>query len=434
MKVLVIGGGGREHAVVWKLSQSKRVNKIYCAPGNGGISKLAQCVGIAADDIDGVVSFAKSEGIDFCVVTPDNPLVMGMVDALGKAGIKAFGPSENAAIIEGSKAFSKKFMVENGIPTAQYREFSSPAEAVEYLKLCSFPQVIKADGLALGKGVIIAENFDDACAAVKNIMEEKAFGDSGNKIVIEDFLRGEEITVLAFTDGETIYPMPASRDYKRAFDGDCGLNTGGMGAYSHTGFYTPDDARFCMEKIYRPTMDALRKSGRRFKGVIYFGLMKTEDGIFVVEYNARFGDPETQVILPCLKTDLLDIMEAVADERLSEIKIEWTDKKSVCVVLVSGGYPQKYETGHQISGISFSYDNMSAVNSPCGCCASSDVIIFHSGTKVENGILKTSGGRVLCVVGLADSTVAAREKAYSVCSKISFDKMHFRKDIADISV
>lgn len=430
MKILVIGGGGREHAVVWKLSQSKRVSKIYCAPGNGGISKLAECVDISSTDIESVVDFAKSKKIDLCVVTPDNPLVMGMVDALEKEGIRAFGPGKDAALIEGSKVFAKKFMTENGIPTAKYKEFSSPEEAVAYLEKCSFPQVIKADGLALGKGVIIAENFQDSVKAVKSIMEEMEFGSSGQKIVIEEFLKGEEITVLAFTDGNTIYPMISARDYKRAFDGNLGLNTGGMGAYSQTDFYTPEDEKFCMERIYRPTIEALNRSGRKFKGVLYFGLMKTSAGIFVIEYNSRFGDPETQVILPCMETDLLDIFEAVIDERLSEIKVRWSGRKSVCVVLASGGYPKEYETGKQISGLRFSCDNMSIIDVE-ECADYQDVVIFHAGTKFEDGILKTSGGRVLCVVGLGKTTDEARSNAYGAVSKISFENMHFRKDIAD---
>ncbi len=413
MKILVVGGGGREHTIVWKIAQSPKAEKIYCAPGNGGISKLAECVDIKACDIDGMVKFAKDNQIDLVMVAPDDPLVLGMVDAMEKAGIRAFGPRKNAAIIEGSKVFSKELMKKYNIPTAAYEVFDKSADAIEYLKKGSFPAVIKAEGLALGKGVIIAQNLDEAIAGVHEIMDEKKFGDSGNRVVIEEFLTGPEVSVLAFTDGKTVRPMVSAQDHKRAFDNDKGLNTGGMGTFSPSRLYTPEIAEECMKNIFIPTINAMSAEGRTFKGVLYFGLMMTANGVKVIEYNARFGDPETQVVLPRLETDLVDIMEACIDERLSDIDIKWADNAAVCVVLASGGYPVKYKSGYEISGL----DSVK------------DAYIFHAGTKMENGKFLTAGGRVLGITAVAENLDAAIEKAYKNVSKVSFTDVHYRKDI-----
>ena len=413
MKILVVGGGGREHTIVWKIAQSPKAEKIYCAPGNGGISELAECVDIKACDIDGMVKFAKDNQIDLVMVAPDDPLVLGMVDAMEKAGIRAFGPRKNAAIIEGSKVFSKELMKKYNIPTAAYEVFDKSADAIEYLKKGSFPAVIKAEGLALGKGVIIAQNLDEAIAGVHEIMDEKKFGDSGNRVVIEEFLTGPEVSVLAFTDGKTVRPMVSAQDHKRAFDNDKGLNTGGMGTFSPSRLYTPEIAEECMKNIFIPTINAMSAEGRTFKGVLYFGLMMTANGVKVIEYNARFGDPETQVVLPRLETDLVDIMEACIDERLSDIDIKWSDNAAVCVVLASGGYPVKYKSGYEISGL----DSVK------------DAYIFHAGTKMENGKFLTAGGRVLGITAVAENLDAAIEKAYKNVSKVSFTDVHYRKDI-----
>ena len=413
MKILVVGGGGREHTIVWKIAQSPKAEKIYCAPGNGGISELAECVDIKACDIDGMVKFAKDNQIDLVMVAPDDPLVLGMVDAMEKAGIRAFGPRKNAAIIEGSKVFSKELMKKYNIPTAAYEVFDKSADAIEYLKKGSFPAVIKAEGLALGKGVIIAQNLDEAIAGVHEIMDEKKFGDSGNRVVIEEFLTGPEVSVLAFTDGKTVRPMVSAQDHKRAFDNDEGLNTGGMGTFSPSRLYTPEIAEECMKNIFIPTINAMSAEGRTFKGVLYFGLMMTANGVKVIEYNARFGDPETQVVLPRLETDLVDIMEACIDERLSDIDIKWSDNAAVCVVLASGGYPVKYKSGYEISGL----DSVK------------DAYIFHAGTKMENGKFLTAGGRVLGITAVAENLDAAIEKAYKNVSKVSFTDVHYRKDI-----
>ena len=413
MKILVVGGGGREHTIVWKIAQSPKAEKIYCAPGNGGISELAECVDIKACDIDGMVKFAKDNQIDLVMVAPDDPLVLGMVDAMEKAGIRAFGPRKNAAIIEGSKVFSKELMKKYNIPTAAYEVFDKSADAIEYLKKGSFPAVIKAEGLALGKGVIIAQNLDEAIAGVHEIMDEKKFGDSGNRVVIEEFLTGPEVSVLAFTDGKTVRPMVSAQDHKRAFDNDEGLNTGGMGTFSPSRLYTPEIAEECMKNIFIPTINAMAAEGRTFKGVLYFGLMMTANGVKVIEYNARFGDPETQVVLPRLETDLVDIMEACIDERLSDIDIKWSDNAAVCVVLASGGYPVKYKSGYEISGL----DSVK------------DAYIFHAGTKMENGKFLTAGGRVLGITAVAENLDAAIEKAYKNVSKVSFTDVHYRKDI-----
>jgi len=416
MKVLIVGGGGREHAIAWKISQSPKVSKLYCAPGNGGIASLAQCVPIKAMDIEGITSFAKSEGIDLVVVAPDDPLAAGMVDALENAGIRAFGPVKAAAEIESSKVFSKNLMKKYGIPTAAYEVFDNADNALEYLRTCSYPTVVKADGLALGKGVIIAGNYDEAEKAVRSIMSDRIFGSAGNRVVIEEFLVGTEVSILAFTDGETLVPMVSSQDHKRAMDNDMGPNTGGMGTFSPSRLYTAEINDYCMKNIFMPTIEAMRKEGRRFKGVLYFGLILTADGPKVLEYNARFGDPETQVVLPHLKTDIIDIFEAIIDERLSEINIEWENRSAVCVILASGGYPSKYETGLEITGIDEAEKDPS-------------VIVFHAGTKLEAGKYYTAGGRVLGVTAVADTIDDARAKAYAAVGKIKFEGMHYRRDI-----
>ncbi len=416
MKVLVVGGGGREHTLVWKLSQSPRIDKIYCAPGNGGISRLAECVPIKATDIDGMTAFALDNRIDLVVVAPDDPLAAGMVDALEAVGIKAFGPRKNAAILESSKAFSKDLMKKYGIPTAGYEVFENSEHAIEYLRHQEYPIVVKADGLALGKGVIIAQGFDQAQEAVNSIMSDRVFGSAGDRLVIEEFLCGPEVSILAFTDGRTVTPMVSSQDHKRAFDNDKGLNTGGMGTFSPSRIYTPEMAEYCMEKVFKPTIDAMDKEGRKFKGVIYFGLIITSEGPKVLEYNARFGDPETQVVLPRLKNDLLEIFEAVIDEKLDSLKIEWDNNAAVCVIMASGGYPEKYVSGYEISGIE-------AAEKENG------VTVFHAGTKYADGKLVTNGGRVLGVTATAPTFDEARAKAYSGVARINFKDAHYRKDI-----
>jgi len=416
MKVLVIGSGGREHAIVWKLSQSKMVDKIYCAPGNGGIAQLAECVSIGVMDKQGMIDFSFENKIDLVVVAPDDPLADGMVDALEAAGIKAFGPKKDAAIIEGSKAFSKDLMKKYGIPTAAYEVFTDKESAISYLETAKFPIVVKADGLALGKGVIIAEDFDAAKDAVISMMEDKAFGESGNTIVIEEFMVGPEISILAFTDGKTVVPMVSSQDHKRALDNDQGLNTGGMGTFSPSRIYDDALAAECMEKIFIPTINAMNSEGRTFKGVLYFGLMKTADGVKVLEYNARFGDPETQVVLPRLKSDLCEIFMAVIDERLADVDIVWDDGAAVCVVLASGGYPLSYNKGYEITGLN-EYDN------------DDKHVVFHAGTKLDGDKIVTNGGRVLGLTALAGNLDEAIKEAYSMTEKITFENVHFRRDI-----
>ena len=416
MNVLVIGGGGREHTIIWKLSQSPKTDKLYCAPGNGGISELAECVPISVMDFDALISFAKEHAIDLTVVAPDNPLAAGAVDAFEAAGLKAFGPRKNAAIIEGSKAFSKDLMKKYNIPTAEYETFSDSAAAIKYITdRNKFPVVVKADGLALGKGVIIAANLDEAADAVHEIMDNKVFGSAGSRIVIEEFLTGPEISVLAFTDGKTIKPMVSAQDHKRAYDNDKGPNTGGMGTFSPSRIYDAALADECMKNIFLPTVNSMNAEGRTFKGVLYFGLMKTPEGVKVIEYNCRFGDPETQVVLPRLKTDLLDIFNAVVDERLDEIAIEWADNAAVCVVLASGGYPKKYEKGYPIDGIKHA--------------ESLGALVFHAGTTYNDGTFKTNGGRVLGVTAVGDNLDSAIKKAYEYVDLISFKDMHYRKDI-----
>ncbi len=413
MKVLVVGGGGREHAICWKLSQSPLKPELYCAPGNGGISEIAEIVPLRAMDIEGVANFAQENKIDLVVVAPDDPLVAGMVDALTARGIRAFGPSAAAAQIEGSKVFSKELMKKYGIPTAKYETFSDAAEAIAYLEKSTYPIVIKAEGLALGKGVIIPQSFEEARQGVLDIMEDKQFGDAGNRIVIEEFLTGREISVLAFTDGKTLIPMCSAQDHKRALDNDEGLNTGGMGAYSPSPIYDAEMEKECMEKIFLPTIEAMRKEGRPFKGVLYFGLMSTKDGVRVIEYNARFGDPETQAVLPRMENDLLEIMEAIIDERLSEIKLSFRSDAAACIIAASGGYPKSYEKGYEITGLDMV----------------EDATVFHSGTVKEGDAFKTAGGRVLGVTAMGETLRAAVDKAYENVKKIHFTDMHYRTDI-----
>lgn len=416
MKVLVVGGGGREHALVRKIKESKKVDEIFCTPGNGGISYDAKCFDVAATDIDGVVNLAKEIKADLVVVAPDDPLVAGMVDALNEAGFKTFGPRANAAIIEGSKVFSKELMQKYNIPTAEYKVFDNAEDAIEYIKERNeFPTVIKADGLALGKGVIIPENLDDAIAGVKEIMEDKIFGASGNNIVVEEFLTGPEVSVLAFTDGKCVKPMVSSMDHKRALDGDKGLNTGGMGTVSPNPYYTQEVAKECMDKIFMPTINAMNNEGRTFKGCLYFGLMITPMGPKVIEYNCRFGDPETQVVLPRLKTDIVDIFEAIDNETLSDLDVEWSDDACACVIMASGGYPKSYPKGIEITGLSNGQLD--------------GVTVYHAGTKLQDNKLVTSGGRVLGVTALGDTLENALKKSYNAVKKIHFEGAHYRRDI-----
>ena len=417
MKILMIGSGGREHALIKKLLESPKCEKLYCAPGNGGISRDAETVAINVMDKEGMVRFAKDNAIDLVFVAPDDPLAAGMVDALETAGIRAFGPNADAAIIEASKVFSKNMMKKYGIPTAKYEVFDDPQKAIDYIKTeNTTPVVVKADGLALGKGVIIAQTIDEAVAAVKSIMEDKQFGESGNQIVIEEFLTGPEVSVLAFTDGHCVKPMVSSKDHKRAYDNDEGLNTGGMGTVSPNPYYTDALADECMQTIFVPTIEAMRKEGRPFKGCLYFGLMMTPKGPKVIEYNARFGDPEAQVVLPRLKTDLVEICEAVIDERLSDLDIEWEDGAAACVVMASGGYPVSYKKGIEMTGL----DENGQVDG---------AMVYHAGTKFENGKFYTNGGRVLGVTAKAPTLDEALEKAYAAVKKISFEGAHYRTDI-----
>ena len=416
MKIMVVGGGGREHALIKKIKESKKVDYIACCPGNGGISYDAECFDVGATDIDGVVALAKKISADFVVVAPDDPLVLGMVDALNEAGFATFGPKANAAIIEGSKVFSKDLMEKYNIPTAKYKVFDDPKDVIAYIKEQNeFPTVIKADGLALGKGVIIPETLDEAEAGVKEIMEDKIFGDSGNNVVVEEFLTGPEVSVLAFTDGKCVKPMVTSMDHKRALDGNKGLNTGGMGTVSPNPYYTDEVAQECMEKIFLPTVNAMNAEGRTFKGCLYFGLMITQKGPKVIEYNCRFGDPETQVVLPRLKTDIMDIFEAINDGTLSDLDIQWDDRACACVIMASPGYPKSYPKGLEITGLT---DGQLE-----------GVTVYHAGTKLDGDKLVTSGGRVLGVTALGENLEAALKKAYDGVSKIHFDNAHYRRDI-----
>lgn len=417
MKVLVIGSGGREHAVIRKLKENKDIDTIWCAPGNGGISADAICVDIKAMDKEGLVAFAKENNVDFCVVTPDDPLAAGMSDAMEEAGIDCFGPHANAAIIEASKAFSKQLMKKYGIPTAAYEIFDNPDEAKAYIrKQGKYPVVVKADGLALGKGVLIANDEDSAMEAVTEIMEDHAFGASGNKVVVEEFMTGKEVSVLAFTDGKTVKPMISSMDHKRANDNDEGLNTGGMGTISPSPYYTSEIADTCMKTIFQPTIDALNAEGRTFKGCLYFGLMLTEEGPKVVEYNCRFGDPETQVVLPMLESDLFTIMKACHDGTLADVDVRWSDGACACVIEASGGYPQHYEKGYEISGLDEDgqYEG---------------ITVYHAGTKKVDGKYLTNGGRVLGITAKGSDLPQALEKAYAAVEHITFKDMHYRTDI-----
>ncbi len=416
MKLLVVGGGGREHAIIKKLKENPKITEIFACPGNGGISKDAVCVNIGAKDIDGIVDFAVKNAIDFCVVAPDDPLVLGCVDALEAKGIPCFGPDKKAAILEGSKVFSKDLMKKYNIPTAKYEVFDDPQAAMDYITAQNeFPTVIKADGLALGKGVIIAETLEQAKDAVKSIMEDKQFGDSGNHIVVEEFLTGPEVSVLSFTDGKTVVPMVSSMDHKRALDGDKGLNTGGMGTVAPNPYYTEEIAKVCMETIFLPTMRAMNQEGRTFKGCLYFGLMLTPKGPKVIEYNCRFGDPETQVVLPLLKTDLFTVMKAVHDETLSDLDVEFKNESAACVIVASGGYPKAYKKGCVLS-----FGNVDTLP---------DVTVYHAGTAIKDGESVTAGGRVLGVTATGADLPKALEKAYAAVQEIHFDGAFYRKDI-----
>ena len=418
MKVLVVGGGGREHAIVKKLSESPLVTGLYCAPGNGGIAKYAKCCPVKATDLEGMLALAKELEVDWVFVAPDDPLVMGMADLMRENGFRVFGPSKNAAIIEGSKVFSKNLMKKYGIPTAKYEVFTAAEDAIRYIQeQNTYPTVVKADGLALGKGVIIAQTEQEAIDAVRSIMEDKIFGESGSKLVIEEFLTGPEVSVLAFTDGESIAPMISSMDHKRALDGDRGKNTGGMGTVSPNPYYTKEIAEQCMREIFLPTMHAMNGENRTFRGCLYFGLMLTPNGPKVIEYNCRFGDPETQVVLPMLETDLLEIMDAVENQKLGDLSIEWKKGACACVILASGGYPEKYETGKEISGL----DDMGQT---------AGAAVYHAGTKLtEDGKFLTAGGRVLGVTASADTLKNALDAAYKAAEQITFEKVHYRRDI-----
>ena len=412
MKIMVVGGGGREHAIIKKLKESKTPTEIYALPGNGGMAGDAKCVAIDAKDIDSIVKFALENKIDFAVVAPDDPLVLGAVDALSAKGIPAFGPTAVAAAIEGSKVFSKNLMKKYSIPTAMYEVFEDAESALKYIENVKLPTVIKADGLALGKGVIIATTREEAKDAIISMMEDKVFGNSGSRVVIEEFLTGPEVSVLAFTDGKTLIPMVSSMDHKRAHDNDEGLNTGGMGTIAPNPCYTSAVAERAMKEIFIPTMDAMNKEGRTFKGCLYFGLMITSDGPKVIEYNCRFGDPETQVVLPLLESDLLEIMMAVADERLADVEVKFSDKHACCVIMASDGYPKKYEKGFEIT-----VDN------------DFNAQLFVAGAKLENDKLLTSGGRVLGVTSIGDTLLEAIEKSYDNVEKVHFGNAFFRKDI-----
>ena len=417
MKILIVGGGGREHAIAWKLAKSPKVEKMYCAPGNAGIAEVAECVNIGVMEFDKLVAFAKEHEIDLTVVAPDDPLAAGAVDAFEAAGLRAFGPRANAAILEGSKAFSKDLMKKYGIPTAAYETFNDPEKALAYLETAKMPIVLKADGLALGKGVLICKDLEEAKAGVKTLMMDKQFGSAGDEIVIEEFMTGREVSVLSFVDGKTIKIMTSAQDHKRAKDGDQGLNTGGMGTFSPSPFYTPQVDAFCREHIYQKTVDAMKAEGREFKGIIFFGLMLTADGPKVLEYNARFGDPETQVVLPRMKNDLVDLFEACIDGILDQIDLEFEDNAAVCVVLASAGYPEHYEKGFEIRGLENFKDR-------------DGYYVFHAGSKFdEQGRVVTNGGRVLGVTATGTNLKEARANAYKATEWIDFDNKYMRHDI-----
>ena len=416
MKILIVGSGGREHAIAASVAKSKKAEKIYCAPGNGGIAALAECVPIGAMEFDKLVSFAKEKSIDLVIVGMDDPLVGGLVDEMEAAGIPTFGPRKNAAILEGSKAFSKDLMKKYHIPTAAYENFDDPKEAIEYLKKGSFPVVLKADGLALGKGVLICNTLEEALEGVKSIMMDKQFGSAGNKMVVEEFMTGREVSVLTFVDGKTIKPMTSAQDHKRAQDGDKGLNTGGMGTFSPSPFYTKEVDEFCKKHIYQATVDAMAKEGREFKGIIFFGLMLTPNGPKVLEYNARFGDPEAQVVLPRMKNDIIEVMEACIEGRLEEVDLQFEENAAVCVVLASQGYPLAYEKGKVIHGL----ENFEGKER---------YYCFHAGTKLEEGKLLTNGGRVLGVTAKGKDLKEARRNAYEATGWVDFENKYMRNDI-----
>jgi phosphoribosylamine--glycine ligase len=416
MKVLIIGGGGREHAIAWKVSQSEKVTKLYCAPGNAGIEEVAECVDINVLEFEKLVEFAKEKEIDLTIIGPDDPLVAGIVDAFEAANLRVFGPRKNAAILEGSKAFSKDLMKKYEIPTAAYENFTNPEEALAYLEQAEFPIVIKADGLALGKGVLICNTLEDAKDGVKSIMLDKQFGDSGNTVVIEEFMTGREVSVLAFVDGKTIKTMTSAQDHKRAKDGDQGLNTGGMGTFSPSPFYTEEVDVFCRKYVYQASVDAMAKEGREFKGIIFFGLMLTPKGPKVLEYNARFGDPETQVVLPRMKNDIVEVFEACINGTLDKLELEFEDNAAVCVVLASNGYPLQYEKGLPITGL----ENFHSKDG---------YYVFHAGTKKSDGHIVTNGGRVLGVTATGATLKEARENAYKAANWVEFSNKYCRSDI-----
>ncbi len=416
MKVLIVGGGGREHAIAASAAKSPKVDKIYCAPGNAGIGQIAECVPIGAMEFDKLAAFAKEQGIDFTIIGMDDPLAGGIVDVFEAEGLKVFGPRKNAAILEGSKAFSKDLMKKYHIPTAAYETFDDPKDALAFLATANMPVVLKADGLALGKGVLICHTLEEAKAGVKSIMEDKTFGSAGNRMVVEEFMTGREVSVLSFTDGKTIRIMSSAQDHKRAKDGDQGLNTGGMGTFSPSPFYTKEVDEFCKKHIYQATVDAMVAEGRTYTGVIFFGLMLTEDGPKVLEYNARFGDPEAQVVLPRMKNDMIEVMEACTQGRLHEIDLAFEDNAAVCVVLASGGYPQSYEKGYPIQGLD-AFDGKE------------DYYCFHAGTADKDGTIVTNGGRVLGVTAKGADLKEARQKAYEAAEWVDFEKKYMRHDI-----
>ena len=416
MKVLIVGSGGREHAIAWSVAKSPKVDKIFCAPGNAGIAEFAECVNIGAMEFDKLVAFAKENAIDLTIIGMDDPLVGGVVDAFEAEGLRVFGPRKNAAIIEGSKAFSKDLMKKYNIPTAAYENFTDPDEAIKYLETVKMPIVLKADGLALGKGVLICNTLEEAKEGVKTLMLDKQFGDAGNEVVIEEFMTGREVSVLAFCDGKTIKCMTSAQDHKRAKDGDQGLNTGGMGTFSPSPFYNDEVEAFCEKYVYQPTIDAMAVEGRPFTGILFTGLMLTEDGPKVLEYNARFGDPEAQVVLPRMKNDIIDVMEACIDGKLSDVELEFEDNAAVCVVLASDGYPEKYDKGFEIKGLDTFKDK-------------DGYYVFHAGTKFDGDKIVTNGGRVLGVVAKGEDLKAARANAYKATEWIDFANKYKRNDI-----